>query len=217
MHDVIIERYSIQFEDMYLLDCADGLKCVKKVLSKTGFQSPLIYYLEAINVETDTILTASTSSQTTDEISSNTPRKVKQKQVIKVQKQKIRRMKSALGKAPKGKEARQEKALEEALEKLPANLANFVRMQIKLHARKEKKREKVLTRDKVIGHINIPRQREGLSSAVKVVHITVKINSSSIYFKNAEYPRYFSNVLKNNREEGYQNETPREGMHFVHG
>ena len=71
-------------------------------------------YLEAPNVQTDTILTASTSSQTTNEISSNTPRKIKQKKVIKVQKQKIKRLTAALGKAPKGKEARQEKALEKA-------------------------------------------------------------------------------------------------------
>ena len=97
-------------------------------------------YLEAPNVQTDTILTASTSSQTTNEISSNTPRKIKQKKVIKVQKQKIKRLTAALGKAPKGKEARQEKALEEALEKLPANLANFVRMQIRLHGKKKQGR-----------------------------------------------------------------------------
>ena len=45
-----------------------------------------------------------------------------------------------MGKAPKGKEVRQEKALEEALEKLPANLANFVRMQIKLHGKKKQGR-----------------------------------------------------------------------------
>ena len=79
----------------------------------------------------------STSSQTTEEISSNTPRKMKQKKLIKVQKQKIKRLKAAMGKAPKGKVARQEKALEEALEKLPTNLANFVRMQIKLHGKKK--------------------------------------------------------------------------------
>ena len=97
-------------------------------------------YLEAPNVQTDTILTASTSSQATNEISSNTPRKIKQKKVIKVQKQKIKRLTAALGKAPKGKEARQEKALEEALEKLPANLANVVRMQIRLHGKKKQGR-----------------------------------------------------------------------------
>ena len=102
-------------------------------------------FLEAQNVETNTILTstssmASTSSQTTDEISSNTPRKMKQKRVIKAQKQKIKRLKAAMGKAPKGKEARKEKALEEALQKLPANLANFVRMQIKLHGKKKQGR-----------------------------------------------------------------------------
>ena len=79
----------------------------------------------------------STSSQTAKEISSNTPRKLKQKKLIKVQKQKINRLKAVLGKAPKGKVARQEKALEEALEKLPTNLANFVRMQIKLHGKKK--------------------------------------------------------------------------------
>ena len=62
---------------------------------------------------------------------------MKQKRVIKVQKQKIKRLKAAMGKAPKGKEARKEKALEEALQKLPADLANFVRMQIKLHRKKK--------------------------------------------------------------------------------
>jgi hypothetical protein len=67
------------------------------------------HYLEVLNVQTDTILTASTSSQTTDEISSNTPRKMKQKQAIKAQKQKIKRLKSSLGKAQKGKEARKKK------------------------------------------------------------------------------------------------------------
>ncbi|CAB4032325.1 THAP domain-containing [Paramuricea clavata] len=91
---------------------------------------------EVLNVQTDTILTASTSSQTTDEISSNTPRKMKQKQAIKAQKQKIKRLISSLGKAQKGKHARQEKALDEA----PANLANFVRMQIKLHGKKKRGR-----------------------------------------------------------------------------
>ena len=45
-----------------------------------------------------------------------------------------------MGKAPKGKEARKEKALEEALQKLPANLANFVRMKIKLHGKKKQGR-----------------------------------------------------------------------------
>ena len=58
-------------------------------------------FLEAQNVETDTIVMASTSSQTTDEISSNTPRKMKQKRVIKVQKQKIKRLKAAMGKERK--------------------------------------------------------------------------------------------------------------------
>ena len=65
---------------------------------------------------------------------------MKQKQAIKAQKQKIKRLKSSLGKAQKGKQARQEKALDEALEKLPANLENFVRMQIKLHGKKKRGR-----------------------------------------------------------------------------
>ena len=94
-------------------------------------------YLEAQNVQADTILIATTSSQTTAEISSNTPRKRKQKQVIKSQRQKIKRLKSALGTVAKGKKARQEKALEEALQKLPESLANFVRMQMKLHSKKK--------------------------------------------------------------------------------
>ena len=145
-------------------------------------------FLEAQNVETDTILT-STSSQTTDEISSNTPRKMKQKRVIKAQKQKIKRLKAAMGKAPKGKEARKEKALEEALQKLPANLANFVRMQIKLHGKKKQGRryspELKSLAIEVVGHINIPCQWEGLPSTFKAIHITIEIISSSIHFKNA--------------------------------
>ena len=46
-------------------------------------------------------------------------------------------MKTTISKLSHGKKARETKALEDALQKLPKNLANFIRMQIKLHSRKK--------------------------------------------------------------------------------
>ena len=46
-------------------------------------------------------------------------------------------MKTTISKLSYGKKARENKALEDALQKLPKNLANFIRMQMKLHLRKK--------------------------------------------------------------------------------
>ena len=49
-------------------------------------------------------------------------------------------MKTTISKLSHGKKARETKALEDALQKLPKNLANFIRMQINLHSRKKHRR-----------------------------------------------------------------------------
>ena len=65
----------------------------------------LHYYLEAQDVQRENDLTATTSSQTTKELSSNTPRKKKQRKIIKSQRQKIKQLSSALCKVPSGKKS----------------------------------------------------------------------------------------------------------------
>ena len=149
-------------------------------------------------------------------MSSNTPTKMKQKKVIKVQKQKIKRLKAAMKKAPTGKEARLEKALEEALQKLPANLANFVRMQIKLHQKKKKGRR---------------YSPELKSLAISIFHASGKayrlLSKLFILPSKSSLHRYISRMpnktaisqgsLKIIDCKNYANEHPREGMHFVHG
>lgn len=66
-----------------------------------------------------------------------TPKKRRKKTI---QPKKIRRLQSALGVAKEGETARQEKALDDALQKLTENLAALVRMQIKLHKTQAKGR-----------------------------------------------------------------------------
>ena len=57
--------------------------------------------------------------------------------MINSQNKKIKRLKTTISKLSHGKKAIETKALEDALQKLPKNLANFIRMQIKLHSRKK--------------------------------------------------------------------------------
>ena len=70
----------------------------------------------------------------------NTPRKNKQKKVIHTQRRKINCLQKALEKKMRTKQGKKERTLEEALGKLPENLAHFVRMQLKLHSKKGKGR-----------------------------------------------------------------------------
>ena len=76
--------------------------------------------------------------QTTHDLSNNTPRKTKQRKVIHTQRQKIHRLQAALKKKKptRGKE----ETLQEALNRLPEDLAHFVKMQLELHSRKKKGR-----------------------------------------------------------------------------
>jgi hypothetical protein len=46
-------------------------------------------------------------------------------------------LKKTISKLSYGKKAREMKALEDALQKLPKHLANFIRLQMKLHSRKK--------------------------------------------------------------------------------
>ncbi|XP_046864095.1 uncharacterized protein LOC124458024 [Xenia sp. Carnegie-2017] len=77
--------------------------------------------------------------QTSTSLTNNTPRKKKQKMVIRSKQEKIRRLNTKLNKILKNKATHQQ-VLENALEKLPDHLANFVRTQIKLHTAKKKGR-----------------------------------------------------------------------------
>ena len=90
------------------------------------FQYLFHYYSEA-----ETVGRATTSTQTTQELSNSKPRKNKQKKIIKSQRQKIKRLTSAQNKIPCGKKAQQEKALEDALQELPENLCAWTRYQSK--------------------------------------------------------------------------------------
>ncbi len=78
--------------------------------------------------------------QTSATLSSNTPRKKKHKKVIHAQSKKINRMKKVLEKKDQSKAGRKERSLEEALGKLPENLAHFIRMHLGLHGKKAKGR-----------------------------------------------------------------------------
>jgi hypothetical protein len=49
-------------------------------------------------------------------------------------------LKKNISKLSYGKKAREMKALEDALQKLPKHLGNFIRMQMKLHSRKKQGR-----------------------------------------------------------------------------
>ncbi|CAB4010470.1 Transposable element P transposase [Paramuricea clavata] len=77
------------------------------------------------------------SIQTPQYLSNNTPRKKRKQKVINSQNKKIKRLKKTISKLSYGKKAREMKALEDALQKLPKHLANFIRMQMKLHSRKK--------------------------------------------------------------------------------
>ena len=77
-------------------------------------------------------------SQTSSGLSNNTPRKTKQRKLIHSQRQKIRRLQAALKKPTS--QGKKEKTIQEALSKLPENLAHFVKMQLELHSRKKKGR-----------------------------------------------------------------------------
>ena len=68
------------------------------------------------------------------------PEKRNKKKLIKAQSQRINRLRKQLEKKRQSKEGRKEISLDEALDKLPENLAHFVQMQIKLHGKKKKGR-----------------------------------------------------------------------------
>lgn len=78
--------------------------------------------------------------QTRVALSSNTPRKKKQRKIIKAQTQRINRLRKQLETKRQSKEGRKETSFEEAMATLPENLAHFVRMQIKLYGKKTKGR-----------------------------------------------------------------------------
>ena len=78
--------------------------------------------------------------QTSKHLSTNTPRKNKQRKVIRAQRKKIYCLQETLKKKKSTKKGGNQQTLEEALGKLPENLSHFVRMQLKLHSRKEKGR-----------------------------------------------------------------------------
>ena len=89
-----------------------------------------------MNCYTFTAQTDDVCVQTPSNLSSNTPRKQRQKRLIEAKNKKIRRLNNELSKVLKNK-ITQEKALNEALSKLPDNLSNFVKMQFKLHSSKK--------------------------------------------------------------------------------
>ena len=107
--------------------------------------------------------------QTSAGLSSNTPRKKKQKKLIKAQSQRINRLRKQLEKKRQSKEGRKERSLDEALDKLPENLVHFVRMQIKLHGKK-KKRNTILASNEVNCSVIVPCQWKGLLDAIKIIH-----------------------------------------------
>jgi hypothetical protein len=78
--------------------------------------------------------------QTSSDLSKNTPRKTKQRKVIDSQRKKIRRLEEALKKKKPARQGKKDRTLQEALDKLPKNLAHFVRMQLELHSKKKKGR-----------------------------------------------------------------------------
>ena len=78
--------------------------------------------------------------QTSSDLSNNTPRKTKQRKCIHSQRQKIHRLQAAVKKKKPTRGGKKEQTLQEALSKLPENLAHFVQMQLELHSRKKKGR-----------------------------------------------------------------------------
>ena len=77
------------------------------------------------------------STQTCSSLSHNTPRKRKQRKIIKSQTKRISRLNKKIKKvANKGKAKDVKEALDTVLKNLPEHLANFIRLQVKLHSRK---------------------------------------------------------------------------------
>jgi hypothetical protein len=101
------------------------------------FNKVIHYFLlsESQEYQVGSKLTA--SIQTPQHLSNNTPRKKRKQKVINSQNKKIKRLKKTISKLSYGKKAREMKALEDALQKLPKHLANFIRLQMKLHSRKK--------------------------------------------------------------------------------
>ena len=101
---------------------------------------PPLQHIEESVPENSGSMSADFTCQTSAGLSSNTPRKKKQKKLIKAQSQRINPLRKQLEKKRQSKEGRKERSLDEALDKLPENLAHFVRVQIKLHGKKKKRR-----------------------------------------------------------------------------
>ena len=78
-------------------------------------------------------------SQAEKNFAIKTPRKEKQKRIINVQQKKIKRLQATIMWLKSSKKNPAE-ALDKALEKLPKQLADFVKAQIKLHGIKKKGR-----------------------------------------------------------------------------
>ena len=81
----------------------------------------------------------SSCSKTEKDFSINSPRKKKRKKIIHAQNKKIKRLQATIKRLKLSKK-KQADALDKALEKLPKNLANFIKAQIKLHVIKKKGR-----------------------------------------------------------------------------
>lgn len=77
--------------------------------------------------------------QTEKDFLKKSPRKKKQKKIIDMQSKKIKRLQATI-KRLKSSKKKPAEALEKALDKLPKNLANFVKAQIKLNGTKKKGR-----------------------------------------------------------------------------
>ena len=85
-----------------------------------------VFYLVHSNIEAQT---DDVCVQTPSNLSSNTPRKQRQKRLIEAKNNKLRKVSKS--------KITQGKALNEALSKLPDNLSNFVKMQFKVHSSKK--------------------------------------------------------------------------------
>ena len=82
-------------------------------------------------------MTEDGTCQTSPDLTSETPRKIKLKKAIKLKNDQIRKIKKKLTLKKKSK---REKTIEQALSQLPPNMANFVKEQINLCAKKSKGR-----------------------------------------------------------------------------
>ena len=136
--------------------------------------------------------------QTNLNLSMNTPRKNKQKIVIHTQRTKINRLQKALEKKMRTKQGKKERTLDEALGKLPENLAHFVRMQLKLHSKKGKGR-RYSPQVKSIA-VSLYRKWQGLQNSIEVIHSANKIITPSVHLKNASSCRNFPGCPEHNKE-----------------